>query len=123
MYSPTDFLTALIMTIFSAVFWGSWANTYKGTKNYPFELFYWDYIFGVVLCCLGFALTLGSSGRSGEPFLTNIRLADASNIGSALVSGFIFNIANLLLVAGIAIAGLLSRFRSPSASRWWRAWC
>ena len=47
MYSPAEFSTALIMTIFSAVFWGSWANTYKGTKNYAFELFYWDYIVGV----------------------------------------------------------------------------
>jgi glucose uptake protein len=110
MYSPAQFSTALIMTMFSAVFWGSWANTYKGTKNYPFELFYWDYIIGVVLCSLGFAFTLGSTGSTGESFLVNARSADTGNILSSMLGGFIFNIANLLLVAGIAIAGLAIAF-------------
>lgn len=110
MYSPPTFMVALVMTIFSAVFWGSWANTYKGTKNYAFELFYWDYIIGVVLCSLGFAFTLGSSGTSGESFLTNVQATGSANIVYALVGGFIFNIANVLLVAGIAIAGLSIAF-------------
>ncbi len=110
MWSPATFNVALIMTIFSAVFWGSWANTYKGTKNYSFDLFYWDYIIGVLLCSLGFALTLGSNGATGEPFLQNLGNADTSNIVMAMIAGFIFNIANLLLVAGIAIAGLAIAF-------------
>ena len=110
MYFPTDFNTALVMTILSAVFWGSWANTYKGTRDYPFELFYWDYIFGVVLCSLGFAFTVGSTGPTGEPFLVNLRAADVGNIISALIGGFIFNVANVLLVAGIALAGLAIAF-------------
>ncbi len=110
MFTPGNFSTALIMTIFSAVFWGSWANTFKGTKRYPFELFYWDYIVGVVLCTLGFAFTLGSTGASGEPFLANLSGSDSTNILLALVAGFIFNAANLLLVAGIDIAGLAIAF-------------
>jgi glucose uptake protein len=109
-YLPPTFAVALIMTVFSAVFWGSWANTYKGTKGYPFALFYWDYIVGVVFCSFLFAFTLGSSGHAGEPFLINLHLADASNILLALVAGFIFNIANILLVAGIDIAGLSVAF-------------
>jgi glucose uptake protein len=110
MYSPPDFMTALIMTAFSAVFWGSWANTYKGAKKYPFELFYLDYIVGVVLCSLVFALTLGSHGAVGEPFLANVHAANGMNIVWAMIGGFIFNVANLLLVAGIAIAGLAIAF-------------
>ncbi len=110
MYSPTHFSTALIMTVFSAMFWGSWANTYKGTRKYAFELFYWDYIAGVVLCSLAFALTLGSTGFTGESFLANVHAADGANIFYAMIGGFIFNIANLLLVAGIAIAGLAIAF-------------
>jgi glucose uptake protein len=110
MWGTTTFGVALLMTILSAVFWGSWANTYKGTKNYPFELFYWDYIVGVVICALAFALTLGSNGTQGEPFLANLRAGDSSNILFALIGGFIFNVANLLLVAGIAIAGLAIAF-------------
>jgi glucose uptake protein len=110
MFSPATFATALVMTMFSAVFWGSWANTYKGTKGYAFELFYWDYIVGVVLISLGFAFTLGSHGATGESFLANVHATDGANIGYAMVGGFIFNIANLLLVAGIAIAGLAIAF-------------
>ena len=110
MYFPSSFTTALVMTIFSAVFWGSWANTYKGTRRYPFELFYWDYILGVVLCCLGFAFTVGSTGPVGEPFVHNVHMADMGNIVSALIGGFIFNVANILLVAGIALAGLAIAF-------------
>ncbi len=110
MFSPATFTVALVMTVFSAVFWGSWANTYKGTKNYAFELFYWDYIVGVVLISLAFALTLGSHGDSGESFLANLRATSSGDIASAMIGGFIFNIANLLLVAGIAIAGLAIAF-------------
>ena len=110
MYLPGTYVTALIMTVFSAVFWGSWANTYKGTKNYRFELFYWDYIVGVVVVSLIFAFTLGSHGSSGQPFLVNLGTGDTVNLVDAFVGGFIFNIANLLLVAGIDMVGLAVAF-------------
>lgn len=110
MYLPTAFGTALVLTILSTVFWGSWANTYKGTRNYPFALFYWDYIIGVVLCSLLFAFTFGSMGGEGEPFLANLNSADVAAIRSALIAGIIFNIANLLLVAAVDIAGLAIAF-------------
>jgi glucose uptake protein len=42
MFTPTTFGTALLMMFVTAACWGSWANTYKGVKNYRFELFYWD---------------------------------------------------------------------------------
>src|SRR5262245_23676491 len=101
MYLPENFSAALVLTILSTVFWGSWANAYKWTKNYPFELFYWDYIFGVILCALAFAFTLGSTGGTGQSFLENLRHADLANISDALVAGAIFNVANLLLVSAV----------------------
>lgn len=110
MYVPGTFAIALIMTIMSAVFWGSWANSYKWTKNYRFELFYWDYIIGVVLIALVLAFTMGSYGSTGQSFIANVRSTDPSNIVYALIGGFIFNIANLLLVAGIELAGLAVAF-------------
>lgn len=110
MYLPGNFLAALLLTISSAVFWGSWANTYKGTKQYPFELFYWDYILGVVLCTFAFALTLGSHGGAGESFIENLHAADPANWVYALVAGAVFNVANLLLVAAVDIAGLAIAF-------------
>jgi glucose uptake protein len=110
MYLPTAFAVALSLTVLSAVCWGSWANSYKWTQGYRFELFYWDYIAGVVAVALILAFTMGSWGSSGESFLTNLRITTPSNIVYALVGGFIFNIANLLLVAGIELAGLSVAF-------------
>src|SRR5579864_6259448 len=110
MFLPHGFGLALAMTVASTLCWGSWANTYKLTRGYRFELFYWDYAIGIVLVSLVWALTLGSSGGSGEPFLTNIGVADRVNILWALVGGVIFNTANLLLVAGIDMAGLSIAF-------------
>ena len=116
MFVPASFETALLMTVLSAVFWGSWANTFKSTKGYRFELFYWDYAVGIVIISLALALTMGSTGATGatggtgESFVVNLRAADASNLAYALVAGIIFNVANLLLVAGIDIAGLAIAF-------------
>jgi glucose uptake protein len=110
MYLPASFSAALLLTILSTLCWGSWANTYKGTKSYAFEHFYWDYILGVVLCCWVFALTLGSHGSTGTPFLANLGSADTSNLLHALLAGAIFNVANLLLVAAVDIAGLAVAF-------------
>ncbi len=110
MFLPHGFGMALAMTVTSTLCWGSWANTYKLTHRYRFELFYWDYAIGIVLVSLIWALTLGSSGSSGAPFLENVATADGANIAWALVGGVIFNAANLLLVAGIDMAGLAIAF-------------
>lgn len=110
MYIPQTFAIALLMMVISTICWGSWANTFKGTRNYRFELFYWDYILGVLVTTLIFAFTLGSIHADGTDFLSNIRSADASNILCALLAGVIFNVANVLLVAGIEMAGLAIAF-------------
>ena len=110
MFTPQTFGVALVMMIATAVCWGSWANTFKGVKNYRFELFYWDYAAGIFLATLVYALTMGSLGHNGASFLDNVRAADASNIGWALLAGIIFNLANLLLVAAIDMAGLSIAF-------------
>jgi glucose uptake protein len=110
MFVPHSFSFALMMMITSAVCWGSWANTYKGVKNYRFELFYWDYAVGIFLISLLLALTAGSSSGDPSSFRNNVRGADGSNIASTLVGGAIFNLANLLLVAGIDMAGLAIAF-------------
>jgi glucose uptake protein len=110
MFTPRSFPAALAMMVTSAICWGSWANTYKGVKNYRFELFYWDYAIGIFLSSLVLALTLGSVGHDASSFLANVRSADTSNIIYALIGGAVFNLANLLLVAAIAMAGLAVAF-------------
>src|SRR5579871_4245925 len=106
MFTPPTLTIALIMMITSAVCWGSWANTYKGVKNYRFELFYWDYAIGIFVISLILALTMGSTGHDASSFLNNVQSADSSNIFWTMVGGAIFNLANLLLVAAIDMAGL-----------------
>jgi glucose uptake protein len=98
------------MMITSAICWGSWANTFKGVKNYRFELFYWDYAVGIFLISLILAFTMGSTGNDSNSFLNNVHSADTSNIVSTMVGGAIFNLANLLLVAAIDMAGLAIAF-------------
>src|SRR5712691_11313893 len=106
MFTPHSLEVALLMMIGSALFWGSWANTYKGVKNYRFELFYWDYAVGIFLISLILALTMGSTGNDSSSFLNNVRSADTQNIVMAMIGGAIFNLANLLLVAGMDMVGI-----------------
>jgi glucose uptake protein len=110
MYTPHTLSIALMMMITSAVCWGSWANTFKGVKNYRFELFYWDYAIGIFLISLALALTMGSTGHDANSFLNNVHSADSANIISTMAGGGIFNLANLLLVAAIDMAGLAIAF-------------
>ena len=109
MFVPTTFHAALLMTMVSTLCWGSFANTFKGTKNYRFELYYWDYAFGIFLVALLLAFTMGSRGGP-TAFLANVRTADDVNLFYAALGGFIFNIANTLLIAGIEIVGLAIAF-------------
>ena len=110
MFVPHSVGFALLMMITSAICWGSWANTYKGVKNYRFELFYWDYAVGIFLISLVLAFTMGSTTADASSFLNNVRAADRANFYYTLVGGAVFNLANLLLVAAIDMAGLATAF-------------
>jgi glucose uptake protein len=110
MFTPNSLSIALLMMITSAICWGSWANTFKGVKNYRFELFYWDYAIGIFLISLVLALTMGSTGHDTSSFLNNVHSADTDNIVYMMIGGAIFNLANLLLVAAIDMAGLAVAF-------------
>ncbi|MCK4294811.1 MAG: multidrug DMT transporter permease, partial [Planctomycetes bacterium] len=79
-------------------------------KEWRFQLFYWDYCIGVVLFTLILALTMGSMGSAGRSFFADLGQASAKYLGFAFLGGVIFNIANILLVAAIDIAGLAVAF-------------
>ncbi len=97
-----------IVTMFC---WGSWANTQKlASRQWRFQLFYWDYVFGVFLLSLLLAFTLGSGSTDGRGFLVDLRQADGKWLGSAFAGGVVFNLANILLVAAIDIAGMAVAF-------------
>ena len=111
MFIVSSYAVAVALCVVTMICWGSWANTQKlaGTR-WRFELFYWDYVFGVLLMALIFAFTLGSIGSDGRGFLNDLRQAAPASIGSAFLGGMIFNAANILLVASIAVAGMSVAF-------------
>jgi glucose uptake protein len=96
--------------ILSMLCWGSWANTLKLCPGYRFQLFYWDYAIGLTAGAIFWGLTAGSHGHSGAPFFTDVAQTPLISIKYALLGGAIFNIANLLLVAAIDVAGLAVAF-------------
>lgn len=110
MFIPESYGLSLLLMIVCMVCWGSWANTYKMTRNVRFELFYFDYAFGIFGTALLIAFTLGSWTGGPDSFIPNLAQATGPRIGLALLGGVVFNLANILLVAAIAIAGLAVAF-------------
>ena len=111
MYVVQSYPVAVILCVITMLCWGSWANTQKlATKNWAFPLFYWDYTLGLILLSLIFGFTLGNSGSTSQNFIVNLSQASTSALGSAFLGGVIFNVANLLLVAAIDLAGMAIAF-------------
>jgi glucose uptake protein len=111
MFVVHSYALAVLFCVVTMLCWGSWANTRKLTrKDWRFELFYWDYTIGVVLVTALLGLTLGSSGTEGRSWATDLAQASGASIAAALLGGAIFNLANILLVAAIEIAGMAVAF-------------
>ena len=110
MLAPETYGAALCLMILTMLCWGSWANTLKLCPGYRFQLFYWDYVIGMALGALFLGLTAGSMGHAGLPFLSDLRQTTTGPMINAMIGGAIFNVANLLLVAAIDVAGLAVAF-------------
>ncbi len=106
-----SYALAVFMCFITMLCWGSWGNTQKlASKEWRFQLFYWDYSLGIVLLMLVAGLTMGSIGSTGRSFIPDLLQADAGAITNALIGGVVFNFANLLLVIAIDIAGMAVAF-------------
>ena len=111
MYIVQDYSLAVIFCVVTMLCWGSWGNTQKlASKTWRYEFFYWDYVIGVLLFSLISGFTLGSIGTEGRSFLPDLAQANLASLGSAFLGGIIFNAANILLSAAIAICGLSVAF-------------
>ena len=111
MYTPHKYVVALLMMLISMLCWGSWANTQKIDKGWRFELYYWDYMWGVVVCALLFGLSLGRTNPAAPvSFFRNLDSASTRSLVEAFAGGMIFNLGNLLLVAAISVAGMAVAF-------------
>jgi glucose uptake protein len=111
MFIANQYSTAVFMCIITMLCWGSWANMFKLAKDgWRFELFYWDYVIGILVATILLGLTLGSVGESGRSFIPDIIQADKDFITLAMIGGIIFNAANILLGAAISISGMSVAF-------------
>lgn len=103
--------SAVIFCIITMLAWGSWPNTQKlVSEDWRFELFYWDFVFGILLVALLGGITFGATGDVGREFSADLVQADWHNISLAALGGVIFNVANILFVAAISIAGISVAF-------------
>jgi glucose uptake protein len=110
MFLPETYQAALLLMILSMLCWGSWANTLKLCPGFRFQLFYWDYVLGLAAGAVLWGLTAGSFGHTGQPFLAAVTATPLSAMLWSAAGGVVFNIANLLLVAAIDVAGLAVAF-------------
>jgi len=102
---------AVVLCFVTMLCWGSWANTQKlASKSWKFQLFYWDYSLGIILISAVIGLTMGSFGEEGRGFIKDLTQGDLDAWTAALVGGAVFNIANILLVAAIDLAGMAVAF-------------
>ena len=111
MFIVENYSLAVIFCFITMLCWGSWGNTQKlAAKTWRYELFYWDYVIGILFFSILMGFTFGSFGEGGRSFINDLKQADSSNIGSAVIGGIVFNAANILLSASISLAGLAVAF-------------
>ncbi|MCX6218074.1 GRP family sugar transporter [Spirosoma sp.] len=107
MFIISHYPVAVVGCFLAMLCWGSWANTQKlATQSVPTTIFYRDYTYGILILSLLVALTLGNLGTEGRSFLTDFKQADTGSFIYALLGGLVFNLANMLIVIGIELAGL-----------------
>ena len=111
MFIVGSYTLAVVFCFITMLCWGSWGNTQKlAAKSWRYELFYWDYVIGMVLFALLLAFTAGSIGAEGRPFLQDLGQASWASIGWVLLGAVVFNVSNILLSASVSIAGMAVAF-------------
>ena len=75
MFIVNSYSLAVVFCFITMMCWGSWGNTQKlASKSWRYELFYWDYVIGMLLFSLVISFTMGSMGSEGRPFLEDLAL-------------------------------------------------
>ena len=111
MFIVDSYSLAVIFCVVTMLCWGSWGNTQKlAGKTWRYELFYWDYVIGILAFSLLLGFTLGSTGDAGRGFVEDLKQISMENYASAFAGGVIFNLSNILLSASVSMAGLTVAF-------------
>ena len=111
MFIISSYTLAVVFCFITMLCWGSWGNTQKlAGKTWRYELFYWDYVIGMVLFAVLLGLTMGSTGELGRSFIADLQQASLTSVGWVLLGGVIFNASNILLSASTSLAGMAVAF-------------
>lgn len=111
MILPQTYYGALALLALTLFCWGSWANTFKLAGKWRYELYYFDFAFGALLAGVVCAFTFGSQPTAdGLEFLDDIVHTGRRQIAYAFAAGIIFNLANMLLMGAVSVAGLAVAF-------------
>ncbi len=119
MFLIENYGLAICAYVFCMLCWGSWSNTQKlAAKTWRFELFYWDFVIGLVLTAFVWGITAGSIGGHGTSFIADLKQADGQSVLNAMLGGIIWNLGNLVFVAAIALAGMSVAFPIGGGIGW-----
>lgn len=111
MFIINSYTLAVVFCFITMLCWGSWGNTQKlAGKTWRYELFYWDYVIGMVLFTLLLGFTMGSIGTEGRSFVADLAQANYESVLWVLLGGVIFNASNILLSASTSLAGMAVAF-------------
>ena len=110
MFIVESFPIAVLFCIITMICWGSHANSLKLTPNYPFSFYYWDQVIGYFLITLVLGLTMGSFGDTGRNLIADLQQGSFNSFLIAILGGFVFNLANILFIASVRIAGMAVAF-------------
>jgi glucose uptake protein len=110
MILPQTYPLVLALMILSMVFLGSWASFFKMAGKWRFELFYFDFAFGLIVAVVIYAFTFGNLGYDGFNFIDDLQHAGKRQWLFGFLAGVIFNFANMLLMAAVSVAGMAVAF-------------
>ena len=99
MFIINSYALAVVFCFITMLCWGSWGNTQKlAGKTWRYELFYWDYVIGMVLFSLLLGFTMGSTGTEGRSFVADLSQASPAAVGWVILGG-------VIVIAGVFIYG------------------
>lgn len=112
MILPSTYLATAALVAIALICLGSWANLYKLTQGWRFELFYFDFAIAVLGTAAVLGLTFGNMGFDGFTLIDDILHAGRKQEFFALTGGVLLNLGTMFLLAVVSIAGLSLAFPS-----------
>jgi glucose uptake protein len=97
---------AILLLVVSVFCWALWPALHKATHKWRYELFAVDVGIGFGIAVTIYAFTVGSLGFDGFSFIDDLMHVGKRQWLFAFSAGVIFNLANMILLGAVSVAGL-----------------